>query len=129
MITIPKNDYKPNEVIREEIVQDICNAFLKSNAWSKFAPYNTSMYRRRTNGLLYEKGNLLGFNESSLGEGYQIKKFSSKELNAAIKALVEAGWHIFYSDNGGWPYIKCSKYPHIDNAREIFEWKEFFDAE
>lgn len=129
MITIPKNDYTPNNEVREEVVQGICDAFLGFNAWSAFHPYNTSAYRRRTNGLLYENGRLMGFNERPLGPGYKVVKFTSKELNAAIKCLVKAGWHIFYSDDMGWPFIKCSKYPHMDGATEIREWKQFFDKD
>ena len=127
MICIPKNDYVPDTSIRENVVQDICNAFLQFNAWSTFYPYNTSAYRRRTNGLVYHKnGQVYGFHHSAF-TGETIVKFSSAELNMAIKCLVKAGWHMFYLDNGGWPAIKCSKYPTMERAREIMEWTEFFD--
>lgn len=129
MITIPKNDYKPSDEIREEVVQDICNSFLNGTIYAIFHPYNTSAYRRRTNGLLYKNGVLHGFSDRPLGDNDKLVKFTSKELNAAIKCLVKAGWHIFYSDDKGWPWIKCSKYPYMDGAREITAWYEFFDKE
>lgn len=129
MIVIPQNDWKPSEEIRENVVQDICNSFLNGTIYAIFRPYNTSAYRRRTNGLMYFKGNLHGFSDRPIGDDYKLVKFTSKELNAAIKCLVKAGWHVFYSDNNGWPWIKCSKYPYLDNAREITEWTEFFDKD
>lgn len=130
MIIIPENEWKPTEEIRENIVQDICNAFLNGTSGAIFRPYNTSIYRRRTNGLVYYKdGKPQGFGCKPLFDGDTIVKFTSKELNAAIKCLVKAGWHLFFADNCGWPCIKCSKYNYMDGGREIYEWEEFFDKD
>ena len=51
-ISIPKNDYSTPTECRQEVVQAICDAFLKGGAWSRFRPHSSSAYRQSTHKVI-----------------------------------------------------------------------------
>ena len=121
-ISIPKNDYNPNKEIRPEVVQGICEAFLSSNVWNTFHPIRDGRYRGRTRYIMRHKGDkkFYGFNSNT--DIDVCVKFNSCELKKAVDILIRAGYYIheIYS-YGTWLGYVCSKYPTIQNGRNVTE--------
>lgn len=118
-LSIPQNKWKKPTEVRTEIVQAICDAFLKRNWWYPCIPYihlehrNFGGYRD----FCYEKDGFI--------------KFYEVEMHAAFKALQNAGWHIFKHDafNGTWYEASAKDYTIHDKRYNyrVIDFNEQWD--
>lgn len=131
MIQIQKNTYEAPTEIREEVVQAICDAFLRKCAWSTFRPQTVSLYRRATLLVIgHENGEWYGFNDHPFSEREKSFRIRGVEMKAAFKELRKAGYHIFRVSMSGrnpWPGYVVSGKPYMDNGTEVFEFTDFID--
>ena len=119
MVNIPKNDYKPDQTLRNDMVQDLCNAFLAGKLW--YTHLNDVYCHCR----LYKR-------QTSVGVYYMFKvenedgvKFSEREMHAAFKALRNAGYHMFkcgyYLSE---KHYMCSKKDYMVDGTEVEDFEE-----
>lgn len=122
-VNIPINDYKP--VINEKNVQYICDAFLNQGRGCAFNDYIIDYHncvRLEDGTRAYGFGNTMNpfKNETQV-------RISREEVNAALEALVSAGYHIF--KRTWWAgrfrrqayYCEKSPYPRSNQAVEVSE--------
>ena len=122
-VNIPLNDNKP--VINEKNVQYICDAFLNQGRGCAFNSYIIDYH----NCVNLEKGTrAYGFgNTMNPFKNETQVRISREEVNAALKALVSAGYHIFKRTWwAGWHrrqayYCEKSPYPRNNQAVEVSE--------
>ena len=128
-INIPKNTYSVPTEIRQDVVQAICEAFLRRCCWSTFHPFHNGRCRTATLQVVRHKGEgkYYGFHDVpfSSDEGIRIR---GCEMNAAFKALRNAGWHIFrIYEYGEWMGYKVYDKPFLDGGKEVTEFTDFID--
>lgn len=126
-VNIPVNDYKP--VINEKNVQYICDAFLNQGSGCAFNDYAIGYDNcvRLANGTrAYGFGNTT--NEPSRNE-VQIR-ISREEVNAALEALVSAGYHVFkrtwWAGRFRRQAFYCEKAPYPRNNQAVEVYGRFF---
>ena len=133
-INIPKNEYTTPTECRQEVVQAICDAFLRRCAFSDFRPHSSGPYRRATLYVGSHKGgDFYGFNDEPDffdGMSYKVR---GCEVKAAIEALIKAGYHMWtyyaYNDYNCKEY-RLSSQPFLENtkgAREVFTFEDIID--
>lgn len=114
-LNIPKNNYKKPTETREEVVQAICDAFLKGR---KFSP-------RLDYGHRYIQLNKLQF-LSSYEKDSDSVRFNGAEMNAAFKALIDAGYYMMVKKyrRKDTTYLEyaCSEKPHMEYYQEVEEF-------
>lgn len=122
-INIPRNDYKENMNIRNEVVQGICDAFLSGCGWRVFHPRSDGRYRYKTNIIIRHKGinkKFYGFwsgEPCTCDEGI---KFTANEMKAAIKVLQSHGYFIHKKyEYGTWLGYTCEKYPTMEDSARV----------
>lgn len=132
-VNIKRNDYKQTTECREEVVQAICDAFLKNCAWSRFRPYNDGVGRNPTLYVIgHNKNDWYGFNGNPFSSDKAYYRIRECEMKEAIRLLVEAGYHVWkyyqYRDSRVKSY-KVTKSPNIDDrsAVEVFSFDDHFD--
>ena len=130
MINIPKNDYKVETEVRENVVQAICEAFLFDGTWSCFHPYENGMYRYSTIYVVKHKNSqtYYGFKssvDSEFDEGIRIR---GSEMKEAFKVLIKHGYYMFrIRDYHTWIGYICSKKPYVDGGQRVTEFNDFID--
>jgi hypothetical protein len=88
-LTIPQNKWaKPTEV-RQEVVQLICDTFLKGETW--YSLYDAIVKSRYWDKMEFGNNENYGYNCSRKSE--KIVKFHECEMRMAFTALQEAGWY------------------------------------
>lgn len=116
-LNIPQNDYKEVTEIRESVVQEICNIFLRGEI---FHPTSGGAYRNADRVIHLAKGGLRsGFGKL---QGYDnvYVRIHSCEIKAAVNALKDAGYYLFECyEYGSWLGYKIDKYPSIERGRRI----------
>ena len=129
VIDIPKNTYKVPTEIRPEVVQYICEAFLKGCCNSTFHPFGTSVYRRETRSVEIRDGHGVGFiNPNDYPCQKNHIRFHGCEMAAAFKVLRKAGWHIFkYQVYGTWTGYRTCQTPFFEGGTEVTEFVDFID--
>lgn len=128
MINIPKNDYVEDTSINEEVVQGICNAFLKGCIWHPKHDGN-GMYRR-SNNYVAKWHNDTSFHFFSRNDDKDrsdrvTKHFNEREMRVAWKELIAAGYHMFeIREYGSWYGYKCGKRPYYEGGKEVKDFDE-----
>ena len=131
-VNIPANNYVQPTEVREEIVQGICEAFLRRCAWSVFHPFSGGAYRKPTHYIIRHKGEKVfyGFGDehSTFSDSVYVK-FNGEEMKAAFKALRNSGYFMFRGLNfGTWIGYECLKTPvHPYGWKEVKSFDERFD--
>lgn len=113
MIYVQKNDYVTPTEVRDEVVQGICEAFLRGGWDSVFHPVSDGLCRGKT---LYIARNsndtkFYGFT-SRRYDGEEIVKFNGAEMEKAFQVLIDNGyfmWRIY--QYGSWMGYECTKTP------------------
>ena len=127
-INIPANDYVQPKEVRENVVQGICEAFLRDCAWSTFHPF-TEGYKAATNKIIkhrYEK-TFYGFHDEPFTDE-EVVRFNGEEMKAAFRVLRNAGYHLFrVYEFGTWMGYRCSKKPFMVKGTEVTEFTDFID--
>lgn len=123
-INIPRNDYKQPTEVRTEVVQAICQAFLKETCFRVFHPFNGSNNGCR-NATRYIDINRPLFDNASQNNPIRMH---GCEVAAAFKILREAGYHMYkvYS-YGSWMGYLCDKKPYYNGGVEVTEFTDFID--
>ena len=129
MIKIEKNTWKKPTEIRENVVQDICDAFLNHCAWSTFHPYSEGCYRRATLCVVRHKGytKAYGFHDEPFrsDEGIRVR---GCEMETAFAELRKAGYHIFrVYEYGSWMGYVVSHKDYKEGGTEVFEFTDEID--
>jgi hypothetical protein len=126
MINIPKNDYVEDTSINEEVVQGICNAFLKGRVWH---PDGDGWYRKSKNYVAKLRNDsrfhFFGNYRDAESSDYVTKHFNESEMRMAWKELIAAGYHMFeIREYGSWYGYKCDKRPYYNGGREVTDFDE-----
>ena len=131
-VSIPQNNYVQPTEVRQEIVQGICEAFLRNCAWSVYHPFTGGAYRNPTPYIIRHKGEktFYGFGDDpSTFRDSEYVKFNGAEMKAAFKALRNAGYFMFRGLNyGTWIGYECKKSPiHQYGWKEVCSFDERID--
>lgn len=132
-LNIKPNTYQvPNEV-REFAVQALCDYLLDDyGARNVFHPKTDSCYRRQNIYVKKSKktNKWVGCGDWAWAERESVESTSLRtcEVQAAFKALIANGYHIFrvYS-YGCWLGYVVSPKPHYDDGTKVSEFTEFID--
>lgn len=130
MISIPKNDYKVETEVRENVVQAICEAFLRDGAWSCFHPYENGIYRYPTTYVVKHKKcqTYYGFKSSIDYEFDDGIKIRGSEMKEAFKVLINHGYYMFrVRTYQVWLGYICSKKPYFNEGQRVTEFNDFID--
>ena len=129
VVNIPQNTYSVPTEIRPEVVQLICEAFLRGTCNSTFHPSGTSVYRRATHFVELRDGHGIGFiSPADYPSMKDYVRFHGCEMAAAFKALRKAGYHIFkLYVYGSWVGYHTSEKPYYDGGTEVTEFTDFID--
>lgn len=129
MVQIKKNEYVQPTEAREEVVQAICDAFLRRCAWSTFHPTTVSLYRKATLLVIgHANGEWYGFHYEPFGLGDKCERIRGVEMKQAFKELRKAGYHIFrVYEYRCWPGYRVSDKPYMEGGTEVFEFEDFID--
>lgn len=129
VVFIPKNDYKQPSVVRQEVVQGICEAFLER---MPIRDTFTAVRHEYTEPTLYigwtngRKPTFLNTRELDfeMYKNYRTERIRGCEMKLAFKILIEAGYHMFKYDNA---HYFCSKKPFEYGCQEVKEFNDFID--
>lgn len=134
-VNIPKNDYVQPTEVRQEVVQAICEAFLKRTASCILHPTTEGNRGARVRTLYVMRQNGKGIGFASGPDSYWIENYGREyirmngvEVKIAFKALRDAGYHIFRIYRyGTWIGYVCDKKPYRENGSEVYEFTDFID--
>ena len=103
-LNIPQNKWSKPVEVRTEVVQLICDTFLKGNSWwSLYGAIVKNVYSGKM-----EFGDTENYGYACSRKSEKIVEFHECEMKAAFKALQEAGWHFVAWHNRMSSY-KCYK--------------------
>lgn len=128
-INIPQNDYVQPTEVRQEVVQGICESFLRNGVRSIFHPFGDGRYRNRSKYIVRHKGSktYYGFHNEAFSDE-ECAKFNGAEMKAAFYALRNAGYHMFrVYEYGTWLGYQCSKKPYMERGEEVYDFNDFID--
>lgn len=116
-LNIPQNTWSKPVEVRTEVVQAICNAFLKGGWWY---PYLA---------LLHKETGKFAETHPWKDERYQFHEFHETEMRAAFQALQKAGWHMVKHDmsNGTWYYLSKRDYSTTRGNYIVTDFYEQWD--
>jgi len=134
-INIPKNDYVQPTEVRQEVVQVICDYMLDNDGCGRvFHPKPDGCYRSPNIWLRRKEGtkrwNGLCRYDSAHEEGYENTRIHGSEMQAAFKALQDAGYYMFrIYEYRTWLGYRCSKKPFLDldSGTRVTEFTDFID--
>lgn len=124
MVSIPKNEYKEDVTVREDVVQGICDVFLAKNIWTTYHPFSDPAGRGYRGSTRYITTNNRGakytaFRERPLSSEYGIR-FNNAEMDTAVRLLREAGYHFLkVYDYGTWVGYQLSNRPANATETEV----------
>lgn len=127
-VNIPQNDYARPTEVRQEVVQDICDAFLGENYCSTYHPHSNGMCRNAHCYVVKKQGvKAFGFRDKPF-YGEQGAEFNGEEMKTAFKLLREAGYHIFrvYS-YGTWLGYVVRKQDFMNGGTEVYSFEDRID--
>ena len=125
-INIPYNKYKRPTIIREEIVQAICEAFLNGGI---FSPYFENYYVCPKSECKEEKH---FYNITKYTNKDKLIRFNTNEMSKAIDVLQDYGYYMMvkqrYTKENGYnnDYI-CSEKPYKPGYSKVGVFAEFID--
>lgn len=124
-VNIPKNDYVQPTEVRQEVVQALCEAFLKRTCWRVFHPFNGSNNGCRPANM-YISLQFPSFEPCDNTKS--CVKIRGCEVDAAFKALRKAGYHMYQVyQYGSWMGYVCDKKPFYNGGREVVAFYDFID--
>jgi len=131
-LNIPRNDYQQPTEVRQEVVQALCNYMLDNDGWCRvFHPKHDGCYRSPNVWLRRKEGTQRWYMcryDSAHEQGYENTRIHGTEVQAAFKALISAGYHIFkVYEYRTWPGYQLSKKPELDGGTEVDGFTEFID--
>lgn len=103
-LNIPQNKWSKPVEVRTEVVQLICDTFLKGDSW--WSLYDAIVQSPYNGQMKFGDSDNYGYRCSRKSD--EIVKFHECEMKAAFKALQEAGWHFVAWHNRMSSY-KCYK--------------------
>lgn len=106
-IKIKTNDYQRPSVVREDVVQLICNSFLQGDIYKATSCNHINAdYCVDTASPTYPR--FYNGYKSGINEKHIEHRFNGAEMSAAFDALIKAGYYIFKGYDGGVVY-KCQR--------------------
>lgn len=146
-VNIPQNEYKQPTEVRAEVVQAICEAFIKKTCGSTFHPYAGSNNGSRNATLWLFKQNGSGYAPSfttheyahrdaqeseKKGKEYIMYRIRGCEMKAAFDALQKAGYYMFRCYHyGSWLGYDCGTKPEMmlgtQHCERVTSFNDFID--
>lgn len=133
MINIKPNDYVKPTAIRENVVQDICDAFLNNCVWSTCHlcrdPHSRNGARSRDGYVLKRKNEkAYGFYAHPSDSDVESSFYNENEMREAFRILIANGYHMFlvYS-YGYWAGYVCSCRDYYNGGIEVKDFTEHWD--
>ena len=119
------NDYTQPQEVRDEVVQAICDAFLrKETGWRTFFPHCGDYGQNAT---LYIDLERPYFNYPSKDKP-SVRRIRGCEMRAAFDALRAAGYHMFSTyKKARWIGYTCEKKPYLKGGVEVESFEHFID--
>lgn len=135
MINIPKNEYVQPTEVREEVVQAICEAFIKKGCDSTFHPHNGSNRGCRDATLYVAKPTRKGvqhvwrFQCSRYTDSTDISyRIRGVEMKRAFEELIKAGYYMFRVwSYGSWLGYVCHDRPFYYDGYRAEKVESFND--
>ena len=126
-LTIPQNKWaKPTEV-RQEVVQLICDTFIKGGTW--YSLYNAIVKSPYWDKMEFGDNENYGYRCSRKSE--KIVTFYECEMRMAFKALQEAGWHFIsgyhYGSSSKWYKLTQKDYTSLRDEFIVYDFCEQWD--
>lgn len=115
-------------LLREDVINEICNTFLDFNIYSAFHPKDDgySFNRKATNAYFKHSQAITYYGFGSMANQYlqdTYVRFNSFELKEAVRRLQEQGYNFFriyqYSTWEGYVCSKATSYAHGEKVTEI----------
>jgi hypothetical protein len=118
-VKIPVNDFTIPTEPDQEVVQEICDAFL--GGWRYCVPTNANKGTHYV-GTFQGKGMFSSclWSHEDGKKATRNKEIHGCDMKAAFQALRKAGYHMFVRYSmGGDAFIRCRKEPYFVNGEEI----------
>lgn len=115
-LNIPQNKWSKPVEVRTEVVQLICDTFLKGGTWwSLYSAIVKSPYSGKM-----EFGDTENYGYRCSRKSEEIVEFHECEMRTAFKALQEAGWHFIagYRRNSSSKWYKLTKKNYAEFSYE-----------
>lgn len=128
MINIPRNTYVQPTSVREEVVQGICEAFLRSE-YSSFHPFSDGVYRQKTIYIARHKGRKTyrRFRSEFFNDEEGVR-FTGAEMKRAFEELIKAGYYMYrIYEFGTWEGYVCDKKPFREGGTRVTSFDDFID--
>lgn len=116
-LNIPQNKWSKPVEVRTEVVQAICNAFLKGGWWYPYLEF------------LHKEKETFAKEYPWTKEQEEYFKFHEVEMRAPFQALQKAGWHFVkhHMSNGTWYYLSKTDYSEISGNYIVTDFCEQWD--
>ncbi len=124
-VNIPPNNYIQPTEPRAEVVQALCNAFLRRNSsWRTFHPFCDGYGRNADIRIDIA----CPYFDHPSPDGENVRKIHGCEVQAAFAALRKAGYHMFcIYEHGTWKGYVCEKTPFLQKGVEVTRFDDFID--
>lgn len=119
MIQIKKNEWAQPSQIREEVVQTICDTFIKGRSFQIAGHYETRFVKKDGLGF-YHMWEVMAHPE-------EFVKINGAEMKAAFRELIKSGYFMFYGYDCRHPVYKCFNRPVMDGYTRVSEFTDFID--
>ena len=124
-LSIPQNKWSKPVEVRTEVVQLICDTFLKGESW--WSLYGAIVKNQNFGNIEFADTYNYGYGCSKKSD--MIVEFHESEMRAAFKALQEAGWY-FESDyhaGSSRKWYKLTKKNYSSLHRIVTDFTEQWD--
>lgn len=116
-LNIPQNTWSKPIEVRTEVVQAICDSFLKGSWWYPYLEFLNKESQEFAKEYPWQS------------EQSSYIKFHETEMRTAFQALQKAGWHMIKHDmsNGTWYYLSKKDYSTTRGNYVVTDFYEQWD--
>ena len=125
MVTIKRNEKTmiSNDVVREEVVQAICDSFLCKSCYDIFRSKSEGCYRPMTRYVSVKGRGFVGEKKDVYGK---LVEFSRGEMKKAFEILIENGYYMFQiNENWCGYYCHTESVPKWRNSRRVTKFTDW----
>lgn len=126
MVTIKRNEKTmiSNDVVREEVVQLICDSFLSKSCFDVFRSKSDGCYRPMTQLVSVDGGGFISKETDHIySKGIE---FSRGEMKKAFEILIENGYYMFQlNENWCGYYCHTASVPKWRNSRRVTRFTDW----
>lgn len=126
-LSIPLNTWTKPVEVRTEVVQLICDTFLRGISW--WSLYDVIVKNPHSDRMEFGDSENYGYRCSSKSE--IIVKFHECEMRAAFEALQSAGWHFItgrhYGSSSKWYKLTEKNYTNTSDQYIVTDFCEQWD--